>query len=855
MPALEASAYNFGRFSLEPREHRLLAEGKPIPLGARGFDLLVALVARAGRLVTKNELLTLVWPGLVVEENNLQVQISALRRLLGPSALATIPGRGYRFELPVEAVAGNAAVRPAPSVKDAAPAMPEAVEALARVATNVPARLPVLFGRDPDVEAVRALLSRYAVVTVAGAGGIGKTRVAQAVAAQLAVERAADLPDGVWWVDLAPVADGAAVPSAVARVLGTLLSSERPHTETMAAVLGPLPLLLVLDNCEHVADEVAAFIEAACVAAPGVRVLTTSQETLKAADEHVYRLGVLPVPQGAASAEAMRSGAVELFAARAQAVAPHFVLGPDNVDAIVEICRRLDGIPLAIELAAARVPLLGVEGLRSRLGERFNVLTAGARAVLRRHQTLRATLEWSHGLLTAEEQRVFRRLGVFAGTFTLEAAQYVARDAQIDGWAALDHLGALVDKSLVLAEGDPVPRYRLLETTRAYALERLGEAGETTATLRLHAEALLQRLQSIDDDVERGLRQSGQEDSAPELDNLRAALAWTMSTADCDGLAVALTAHSSRVWHATHQLHEGLERSLGVVRLLRDDLDPPLLARFWLTVAALGMYTARRDSYEAGLRAVALYRRLDAPRKLYEALVYVAVMGSRFGTSEEMGRMVGEAETLVRPEWPPLQRGRLEFARYRLFGQRGQFEEALAAAERQVDIYGEGGIGLGQLYAMSNVVGAENLLGRHEIALGHARESIARLEALGAGAGAGHLWVGVMNAELMLGRTDAALAAGRMAHALLLREGDELRAFWGLALCAARSGALDDAARIVGCVEAALERAGVSRDPSRVYEPLWSSLRAGLAADELARLRAEGAAMRPEDAVKLVLGT
>ena len=154
---------------------------------------------------------------------------------------------------------------------------------------------------------------------------------------------------------------------------------------------------------------------------------------------------------------------------------------PDNVDAVVEICRRLDGIPLAIELAAARVPLLGVEGLRARLDERFNVLTAGARVVLRRHQTLRATLEWSHGLLTAEEQRVFRRLGVFAGSFTLEAAQHVARDAQIDGWAALDHLGALVDKSLVLAEGDPVPRYRLLETTRAYALERLGEAGETEA--------------------------------------------------------------------------------------------------------------------------------------------------------------------------------------------------------------------------------------------------------------------------------------------------------------------------------------------------------------------------------------
>ena len=259
----------------------------------------------------------------------------------------------------------------------------------------------------------------------------------------------------------------------------------------------------------------------------------------------------------------MRAGAVELFAARAQAVEPHFALGPDNVDAVVEICRRLDGIPLAIELAAARVPLLGVEGLRSRLDERFNVLTAGARAVLRRHQTLRATLEWSHGLLTADEQRVFRRLGVFAGSFTLEAAQHVARDAQIDGWAALDHLGALVDKSLVLAEGDPVPRYRLLETTRAYALERLAEAGETAATLRLHAEALLERLRALEDDLVRGRRRSVHEDAGPELDNLRAALAWTTSADDGAELAIGLAGHSLRVWHATHQLHEGLERCLG----------------------------------------------------------------------------------------------------------------------------------------------------------------------------------------------------------------------------------------------------------------------------------------------------
>lgn len=805
--------------------------------------------------MTKNELLTLVWPGLVVEENNLQVQVSALRKLLGPSALATIPGRGYRFELPVESVAGASAGGPA-TPADAAPdtvksaSVPAAPKA---VATNVPARLPLLFGRSGDVDAIVALVGAHAVVTVVGAGGIGKTRVAQAVAARLAVERAGAFPDGVWWVDLAPVSRPEAVPGAMARVLGTQIGSERSPVETMAAVLAPLRALLVLDNCEHVTDAVAAFVEATCAAAPGVRVLATSQETLKVADEHLYRLGALPLPRNDAPGEAMGAGAVELFAARAQAVAPQFVLGPDNVSAIVEVCRRLDGIPLAIELAAARVPLLGVEGLRSRLDERFNVLTGGARAVLRRHQTLRATLEWSHGLLTPEEQRVFRRLGVFAGSFTLDAAQHVTRDAQIDGWAALDHLGALVDKSLVLAEGDPVPRYRLLETTRAYALERLAEADETEGTLRRHAEALLERLRALDAQARDARPPSFADDWGPELDNLRAALAWAAAAENGADLAIGLAGHSLRVWNATYQLYEGLERCLGVGRLLRDDMPPSSVALYWLTVAGLGIYTPRREAYDAGTRAIALYRDLDETLDLYEALVKTAILGFRFATVEVMEAFIAEAGELVRPEWPPVLRARLEFARARWLGRVGRAEDALAAAQRQAAISRESGTEAGALYATSNVVGALNQLGRHEVALVQARESIARLDAIGAAAGAGHLWLGVMTAELCLGRTEAGLAAGRTAYALLLREGDELRTLLGFALAAAQRGALADAARIVGYSNHAFERAGAYSDPqeSTAYEPLWALLNAGFDANALARHRAEGAAMREEEILRL----
>ncbi len=295
---------------------------------------------------------------------------------------------------------------------------------------------------------------------------------------------------------------------------------------------------------------------------------------------------------------------------------------------------------------------------------------------------------------------------------------------------------------------------------------------------------------------------------------------------------------------------------MSVARLIRDDLPPALVARFWLTLASLGMYTTRREAWDAVTRAIALYRTLDEPIRLFEALVNGAVIGYRFATPEELGAFVADAQRLVRPEWPPLRRARLEFARARWLERLGRDEESLAASERQSAICAASGNELGAHYAMSNVVGALNRLGRHELALAQARESIARLEALGGSAGSGHLWLGVMMAQLFLGDTDAALAAGRTSYALLLREGDELRTLSGLALCALRKGAPADAARIIGYVEAALQRAGVvpvhQQSPS--MEALGAGLRASLPAAELERLHAEGAAMREEDVVKLALG-
>ncbi|MFO1302484.1 MAG: winged helix-turn-helix domain-containing protein [Burkholderiales bacterium] len=831
---------------LDPAERRLSLDGKPVPLGARAFDLLVVLVERAGRLVSKNELLTLVWSGLVVEENNLQVQISALRKLLGPGALATIPGRGYRFELPLEGVATSLAQRESSS------APPTPVPQSVGVPTNLPARMPSLYGRESDLDALASLLERHAVVTVAGPGGIGKTRLAQAVAANLACTMAADFADGVWWVELAPVSEPALVPGTVARTMSLELGTQANASAALATLLAGKRLLLVLDNGEHVVGAVAELVDVLRANVPGLRILVTSQETLKVAEEHVFRLGALEVPAAGRSPQETLTGAVALFVARGQAVDPRFELTADNADAVIDVCRRLDGIPLAIELAAARLPLLGVEGLRARLNERFNLLTAGSRVVLRRHQTLRATVEWSYSLLSAEQQTVFRRLGVFTGSFTLQAAQAVVGDGAIDRWAALDHLGALVDKSLVLAEGEGEPRYRLLETARAYAVERLAEAGETRATIRRHAEVLLRTLKAFFAEDAAAMPTPAQLHAAGlEVDNLRAAL---MLAHEDPALALALFAHSWRVWNGAWLIGEGFERGLELRRCLCETTPQDERARFWLALANLGLYSNRRDAYEAALRAAEEFGELGDDASRFDALVKAATMGIRFCPVDEMARMVAEAESLVTDRATPIQRTRLEFVRHRLFWRLGRFDDALEAAWRQSSIARESGNLLGANYAMSNISAAEAQLGRFEDALAHARQGIAELEALDASGGAGHCWLCAATALAMMDRAQEALAACRTAYDLLLREQDQRRVLVTLAMCAALDGRAADAIRMLGYKDAADAREGVFQDNwTRARDKLEELLK-HVPADERARLRAEGAAMAESEVVQRVLG-
>jgi predicted ATPase/DNA-binding winged helix-turn-helix (wHTH) protein len=638
------SSYRFGRFEVRAVERQLLIDGKPAALGARAFDLLMALVEHRDRVVPKSELFDRVWPGLVVEENNLQVQISALRRLLGPQAIATIPGRGYRFSAALDGAAVG--------IADAAAGSPTArkVDGSAAPLTNLPSELPALYGREADQQALRALIDAHRLVTIVGAGGIGKSRLAQAVAHSLAGR----WPDGSWMIELEGLSDPGLLPNVVAQTVDIKLTAQGVAQEEVVAGLERRSLLLLLDNCEHVLDAAAALVQAVMKGAPNVRLLVTSQEPLHVPAEQQYRVVPLAVPSQAAASGARDYGAVALFEARVRAADPRFALNEDSLPLVIDICRRLDGLPLAIELSAARVATLGLRTVRDKLDARFKLLTGGARTTLHRHQTLRAALEWSHGLLNEAERAVFRRLGVFAGGFTIELAQAVAGGGELDEWAVLDHLSALVDKSLVVADpGDP-PRYRLLESTRAFALEQLA-AGETADLLRRHALAMRDFLQRVDDANIDGELRTDQYAALilPELDNLRSAHAWATGEGDDEQVAIGLAAHAGSLIDYAFECADWL---MPLQRRVEDGaVGPALAARYWRALAAGNMVgrVPLALQAEAATRAKTLYESLGQPRRVFSTLIHLARHRSVQHQNAAAHAALEEARALLRPDWPP----------------------------------------------------------------------------------------------------------------------------------------------------------------------------------------------------------
>jgi predicted ATPase/DNA-binding winged helix-turn-helix (wHTH) protein len=531
-------AISFGPFRLVPTQRLLLEDDNPVRVGSRALDILTALVERPGELVGKDELMARVWRGTLVEEGNLKFQVGALRRALGDGRggrryIATSAGQGYRFVAPV-----SVAQAPAAAPLPAAPT---------RQNHHLPQQLTRLIGRADAVARIVARLERHRMLSIVGPGGIGKTSVALAVA-EASVNA---YEHGAWFVDLAPLADARLVPSAVAQVLGFDIRSDDPVPGLVGA-LRDRRLLLVLDNCEHVIETAAALAAAILRGAAGVHILATAREPLRIEGEHGQRLP--PLSSGFPSdhlgaAEALAFPAVELFVARAAERLGEFELTDENAPLVAEICRKLDGIPLAIELAAARVESFGVRGLATHLDDRFRLLTSGRRSGPPRHRTLRAALDWSYEVLSEPERAVLRRLGIFMGGFTLDAACAVAADPGLLKGDVIDAVAELAEKSLAVVEAtETEPRLRLLETTRAYALERLAESGEWGAVARRHAEYYRDLFERAEGEAAAWPAEEWLADYAREIDNLRAALDWAFSPDGDGSIGVALTAAAVPLW-------------------------------------------------------------------------------------------------------------------------------------------------------------------------------------------------------------------------------------------------------------------------------------------------------------------
>jgi len=554
---------SFGPFRLSSARRTLMRDGVPVTLGDRALDLLIALVERAGAVVSQRELIALVWRGLVVTPGNLRVHVSALRKALGcvdrdVRYIENVTGQGYCFVAPV--IRGVAAAEAMAQFPDAA-----------RKRLALPSRLARMVGRDTIVRSIGDDLMALRFVTIIGPGGIGKTTVGIAVAHELREEFAS----AVCFIDVGAVEDPALLAASIAASLGLTVQTA-DALPTLIEYLRTLRLLLVLDNCEHVVDATAELAETIFKESASVHILATSREALRVEGEHACWLPALACPSPGSSMKASdvtKFSAVELFMERAAASGGRFDLDDENAPIVAGICGRLEGIALAIELAAGRVGTHGVAATADLLSRNLGLDWHGRRTALPRHQTLRALLDWSYGLLSDDEQLALRSLSVFVGSFSLEAANAVVHGREADEAFTAATLDALISKSLVsaLSTDDGYPRYRLLETTRLYARGKLRERGEDRVFSRRHAEYFAMLLASrhggrID------LEYTGRAHVLREhLGNVRAALEWCFArrTGDFDAaLAVELAAAATPVLFELSLLSEAYDWSAAALAVL-----------------------------------------------------------------------------------------------------------------------------------------------------------------------------------------------------------------------------------------------------------------------------------------------
>jgi predicted ATPase/DNA-binding winged helix-turn-helix (wHTH) protein len=676
-------AISFGPFRLFPAERLLEKDGTDVHLGGRALDILIVLAERAGEVVSKRDLIARVWADVTVDEGSLRFHVAALRKALGEDRrgaryVTNVPGRGYCLVAPVSRSDVPEAER-----REMTPS---------RQRQTLPAPLTRMVGRDAAVQKVAQELSARRFVTIVGPGGMGKTTVAVAVAHTL-------LPvfDGaIHFLDLGSLHDARLVPGALASSLGFIIPSGDPVPSLLAS-LKDKRILLVFDGCEHVIETVAILAESIFKEAPQIHILATSRESLRVEGEHVHRLLPLDCPPEDARLNAsavLAFPAAQLFVERATASSGHFELSDTDAVRVANICRQLDGIPLAIELAAGRVDAYGIQGVAALLNSRFGLLWQGRRTALPRHQTLRATLDWSYELLSERERVILRRLAVFVGLFTLEAARAVVAGDGIDAEHVVDAIATLAEKSLISPDLGPVPmRYRVRDITRAYLLEKPIESDKAAAIARRHAIYCCRQLERTEAGRPDASRAQGIAPSRRFIGDVLAALEWSFS--ECGDLAVgtALAAAAAPLFLETSLLTECalwteralflrvsrnssremvLQESLAVSLMLTQGNTEKVRAAFarGLEIAealddqrcqlrliiGLLLYKARvcdfRGALELGQRAEDIATRLGDPASVMMAMWMVGVADHLVGNQSDARSHCDTAVTRAAlPEW------------------------------------------------------------------------------------------------------------------------------------------------------------------------------------------------------------
>ena len=706
----------------------------------------------------------------------------------------------------------------------------------ANAATFLPLSLAEFVGRETVLDAIAGLVCEHRLVTITGAGGIGKTQTALRAVASLEAGRTSN----VRFIGLAPLADPGLVVSAIAASCGVKEVLHQPLLETVVASLRNHPLLLILDNCEHVVAEAARVAEVLLSSCPELRILATSREPLRSAGEHTYRLPSLTLED-----------AVALFVARARAADHRFVLDDANASAVSEICRRLDGIPLAIELAAARVRTLSIPNLAQRLNERFKILTGGSRTALPRQKTLSALIDWSYDLLTPQEQMLFSRVGIFAGGFSLDAATAVCSGEDLDEIDILDLLSSLTDKSLVVADtAGEQERCHLLESTRAYALEKLRAAGAHEQLARRHAEYFRDQAQQADEDSGTGSTAAWLASVERELDNYRAVLDWSLKDGHDVALGAAVAGALGTLWLNGGLTVEG-RYWIGLAQAgLNESMHPQVASRLW---RALDAHSSGKHKNDCAQRALALSQSVGDEKGQALALASLALSLVQMGRFEEASEVNARALAAMRKlDNKP---GVADCLGARAIIQRGcgdvttareLFAEALAAHKAL-------GNEAAATVALGNLAELEFGDGQVELALRLAGEA---LEIQSRGKNMKSLTIAYLNVaayRIALGDVDGAREAareglrwarqGRFALSMAI-------ALQHIALLLALRGEVNDAAQLIGYANVQLKELGSEREATEAwgYEKLMAVLRDRLSDAEIEKLAAEGATW-PEDRV------